>query len=457
MGHMAADPLAHALFQTSQILTVSELNQLARRTLEQGIPLLQVAGEISNLTRASSGHIYFTLKDEQAQVRCTMWRNKAQLLAFRPENGMRVEARAQVTLYELRGDYQLSVEGLRQAGAGTLFEAFMRLKLRLQAEGLFDPALKRQPPRFPRRIGIVTSPAAAAYQDVLATLRRRAPCMPVVLYPAAVQGEPAPTQLSQAVTTASARAARDQIDLILLVRGGGSIEDLNAFNDEALARAIRASHCPVISGVGHETDFTIADFAADVRAPTPTGAAELASSGYFEAAQRLVQLDRQLKQTMTHRLDTLAQRTDRAGLRLRHPRDVILSGMERCQQLGERLARAQNRVLERNQGRLEMLEVRLGAARPSVTGAQEALARIAERLSQAGTRLLANCRQRTDTLGVQLELLSPEAVLTRGYSITRDREGRVVRHIGCLKAGDAVEIQLQDGRVGARISGSEPL
>lgn len=440
-----------AALPPSTVLTVSELNRLARRTLEQRFPLLQVAGEISNLTRAASGHVYFTLKDEQAQVRCTMWRSKAQLLAFRPENGMQVEARALVTLYEVRGDFQLSIEGLRQAGAGNLFEAFLRLKTRLEAEGLFDPTRNRALPRFPRRIGIITSPAAAAFQDVLVTLRRRAPNLQVVLYPAAVQGETAAMQLRQALAAASDRASDDQIDLVLLVRGGGSIEDLNAFNDEALARVIRASSVPVISGVGHETDFTIADFAADARAPTPTGAAELASGGYFDAGQRLLQLEQGLQRTMQRRLDTLAQRLDRASLRLRHPRERIAAEVERCEQLHERLARARSRMVERNQARLEMLAVRIRALCPTIGPAREHLERLSRRLTEAAARLIADRQRRTDTLAVQLELLAPQAVLARGYSIARDRQGHIVRSIDDLAQGDALEIQLHDGRVNTRV------
>ncbi len=266
---------------STPVIAVSALNRMAREALEAALPLLWVGGEISNLTRASSGHVYFTLKDASAQVRCAMWRNRAQLLAFRPENGMRVEARALVTLYEARGDYQLNVEALRPAGIGNLFEAFNRLKARLAAEGLFDPDQRRPLPRFPRAVGIVTSLQAAALRDVLVTLRRRAPHLPVVLYPAPVQGADAAARLVAAVRDAGRRAPQDGIDLLLLVRGGGSIEDLWSFNDEALARALRACPLPVVCGVGHETDFTIADFAADLRAPTPTGAAEIASAGWL--------------------------------------------------------------------------------------------------------------------------------------------------------------------------------
>ena len=263
--------------QLAPILTVSALNRLARETLEAALPLMWIGGEISNLTRAASGHLYFTLKDGSAQVRCTMWRNRAQLLAFRPQNGMQVEARALVTLYEARGDFQLSVEAVRPAGMGDLFEAFKRLKDKLAAEGLFDAEAKRALPRFPRAIGLITSPAAAALRDVLVTLERRAPQLSIVLYPVPVQGADAAARLTDAVRRASARAHQDGIEALVLVRGGGSLEDLWSFNDEALARALRHCSVPVISGVGHETDFTIADFAADLRAPTPTAAAEMAA------------------------------------------------------------------------------------------------------------------------------------------------------------------------------------
>ena len=269
------------------VLSVSDLNRLARETLEARFPLLWVAGEVSNLTRAPSGHLYFTLKDEAAQVRCTMWRNRAHLLPFQLAHGMRVEARALVTLYEARGDYQLNVETLRRAGQGNLAEAFQRLKEKLAAEGLFDPGRKRPLPAYPRGIGLVTSPQAAALHDVLVCLRRRAPHLPVVLYPAPVQGDSAAPRLMEALRQAGARAGQDGIDLLLLVRGGGSLEDLWAFNDEALARAIAACPLPVVAGVGHETDFTIADFVADLRAATPTAAAELATAGFHAAARAL--------------------------------------------------------------------------------------------------------------------------------------------------------------------------
>jgi exodeoxyribonuclease VII large subunit len=383
---------------------VSELNRLTREVLESALPALWVSGEISNLTRAGSGHLYFTLKDAQAQVRCTMWRNRAQLLPFRPENGMRVDAWALATLYEARGDYQLNVDALRRAGAGDLLEAFQKLKDKLNAEGLFDPARRRPLPPFPTGIGIITSPAAAALHDVLASLRRRAPGLPVVLYPAAVQGVTAPRQLRDALETAARRARKDGIDLLLLVRGGGSLEDLWAFNDEALARAIAACPLPVVSGVGHETDFTIADFVADLRAPTPTAAAELISAGYFGARTTLNTLAQRQHQAIHRHLQTLAQRTDRCALRLVHPR--------------ERLLRA-----------------------------HEDLARHAQRLRQAMSTHLENNAHRLAQLATNLQHLGPHAVLARGYSITRDADGNILRSIQTTQAGEALDIQLADGHL----------
>jgi exodeoxyribonuclease VII large subunit len=390
-------------------ISVSALNRLTREILETALPALWVNGEISNLTRAGSGHLYFTLKDAQAQVRCTMWRNRAQLLPFRPENGMRVDARALATLYEARGDYQLNIDALRRAGAGDLLEAFQKLKDKLNTEGLLDPARRRPLPSFPAGIGIITSPAAAALHDVLATLRRRAPGLPVVLYPAAVQGVTAPRQLRDALETAAQRAKKDGIDLILLVRGGGSLEDLWAFNDEALARTIAACPLPVVSGVGHETDFTIADFVADLRAPTPTAAAELVSAGYFGARTTLHTLAQRQHQAIHRHLQTLAQRTDRCALRLIHPR--------------ERLLRA-----------------------------HEDLTRHAQRLRQAMAAQLENNAHHLTRLATNLQHLGPHAVLARGYSITRDADGNILRSTQTTRTGETLDIQLADGHLDAVIT-----
>ncbi|AKU13033.1 exodeoxyribonuclease VII, large subunit [Azoarcus sp. CIB] len=436
-------------------ISVSALNRVARETLEARFPLLWVSGEISNLTRAPSGHLYFTLKDAQAQVRCTMWRNRAQLLPFRPENGMRVDARSLVTLYEARGDFQLSVEALRQTGQGNLFEAFLRLKEKLAAEGLFDPAAKRELPPYPRRIGVVTSPAAAAWKDVLAALQRRAPHLEVVLYPSPVQGADAGARLAEAVRTAHARAAEDGIDLLLLVRGGGSIEDLWAFNDEGLARAIRACTVPVVSGVGHESDFTIADFAADVRAATPTGAAELASAGYHAARARVGEIERSLSARMERRLHGLAQRLDRAALRLVHPRERLGLACERSERLAARLGVAMTRRLERLEGARRVLELRLVARKPDLRREMERCVRAAQRLGTAGEQLVQRRAERLAALATHLQHLAPQAVLARGYSITRDAEGRILRTADETAAGKEISVELAIGRLRAIVNSTE--
>ncbi|MDR1063998.1 MAG: exodeoxyribonuclease VII large subunit [Azoarcus sp.] len=434
---------------TQRVIGVEALNRLVREALEAAIPLLWIGGEISNLVRAASGHVYFTLKDAQAQVRCTMWRNRAQLLPFRPENGMRVEARALVTLYEARGDYQLNIETLRPAGAGGLHEAFLRLKDKLAAEGLFDPARRRSLPVFPRAFGIVTSPAAAALRDVLVTLRRRAPGAAVVLYPAAVQGADAPRQLREALETAGRRAGIDGIDLVMLVRGGGSLEDLDAFNDEALARAIAACPVSVVSGVGHETDFTIADFAADLRAPTPTAAAELVSAGYFGANGILAAAAQRMRQAIDRQLAALAQRIDRCAPRLIHPRERLRRAREDLIRHEQRLRQAVTIHLGESAHHLSQLELRLRAQRPVSAARRMRLDSLGERLERAVHGLCPAQRQRLDALAASLRHLGPHAVLARGYSIARDAAGNILRSAVDVRPGDALEIQFADGRIDA--------
>jgi exodeoxyribonuclease VII large subunit len=446
------DPVAAQRDVPDPVLSVSELNRLARQTLEQRFPLLWVAGEISNLTRAPSGHLYFTLKDDAAQVRCTMWRNRAQMLPFQPIHGMRVEARALVSLYEARGDYQLNVETLRQAGLGSQFEAFNRLKQKLAAEGLFDAALKRDLPAFPRGVGIVTSPKAAALRDVLAAFARRAPHLPLLLYPAPVQGEAAPALLAEAVAQAGARAAADGIDVLLLVRGGGSLEDLAAFNDEALARAIRACPIPVVSGVGHETDFSIADFVADLRAATPTAAAELASAGYHAAAQDLDLLRTRLGRAAGRRLEGAAQRLDRAALRLVHPRQRLEQAAQQLALLHQRLGAALGRSGERRSTRLDTLAMRLHARRPEAGRLRQTVDQLLHRLQRAATSAHARRAQQLTALAGQLELLNPEAILGRGYSIARDQAGNILHRADQVEAGDAVSVQLGQGTLGTVVT-----
>src|SRR5512139_3302943 len=365
---------------TPPVLTVSELNRMARRALESALPLLWVEGEVSNFTRAASGHWYFSLKDANAQVRCVMFRGRNQFADFTPANGDHVEIRALPSLYEARGEFQLGAEAIRRAGAGRVYEAFLKLKAKLEGEGLFDPARKRALPRFPCRLGIVTSPQAAALHDVLTALARRMPGLPVILYPTPVQGAGAGAQIAAAIRMAGERA---ECDVLLVCRGGGSLEDLWAFNDEAVARAIAASPMPVVSGVGHETDFTLADFAADLRAPTPTAAAELASPAREELLQQLGHLARQLHHHRARKQHGEMQRLDYLARRLVHPAEQLRRQQLGVDQLAQRLHHTTRARLTHEQLRLARLSQRLVTPLHIIQRAQQRLVSLGSRAQRA--------------------------------------------------------------------------
>ena len=411
------------------VVTVSELNRRVRALLENQFETLWVAGELSNVKKAPSGHWYFCLKDPAAQIECAMFRTRAQFLDFRPENGQQVEVRARVTLYEPRGHFQLVVEEIRKAGLGALFEAFEKLKAKLQAEGLFDAGRKRALPAFPRAIGIVTSPAAAALRDVLTTLARRARMVPVILYPAQVQGESAAAQIARAIALANARA---EVDVLIIARGGGSLEDLWAFNEEVVARAICASAIPMVSGVGHETDFSIADFVADMRAATPTAAAVAASPDRIGYCDAVTALRRRLARDVRRTVEAGAQRLDSAARRLLTPAERVARDRERVAQLARRLARAL----------------------PDLAAERRALRRVREQL---GAALGAGLRERSGRaaqLRTALAHLDPTQVLGRGYSIVRDAEGHVRTTSRGLAPGNALDITFSEG--GALVKVHEP-
>ncbi|MEW6690797.1 MAG: exodeoxyribonuclease VII large subunit [Pseudomonadota bacterium] len=387
------------------VLSVSQLLKSARDLLERRFPLQWIAGEISGLRPAPSGHLYFVLKDAQAQVDCVMFRSRAASLDWEPKDGMQVEARALVTLYEPRGRFQLMVEAMRRAGLGPLYEKFLKLKDRLEREGLFDPVAKRPVPEHPKRIGVVTSLAAAALRDVLTTLARRNPAIPVIVYPAPVQGEGAAARLAQALATASARA---ECDVLLLVRGGGSIEDLWQFNEEAVARAIRASKIPVVVGVGHETDFTIADFAADRRAPTPTAAAELVSPSREALLGRLADLAVRVSREATRKMEYAMQTVDALAKRLVHPAERLRNSWRDLQHLAVRLSAAVARRLEQFLGRVK--EARAG-----------------------------------------LSAFDHPALLARGYSVTRNAKGEILRDAARIADGEIIGTELAKGRVESKV------
>lgn len=390
----------------TKVLTVTELNRLARNVLEQSFPLFWVSGEVSNFTRAASGHWYFSLKDTGAQVRCVMFKGRNSFCDFTPREGDKIEARCTVTLYEARGDFQLTVEFVQRAGLGALFEAFERLKNKLSNEGLFDAAFKRAIPKYPRQIGIVTSADAAALRDVLSTLKRRMPSIPIIIYPTPVQGRGVAQLIANAINTANARA---ECDVLIICRGGGSIEDLWQFNEEVVARAIASCNIPTISGVGHETDFTICDFVADIRAATPTAAAELATPSREAILGSLKQLKLQLVKNIQFALNQKAQALDYLARRLISPTQQIEQQKTRLQQLANRLNISITQQLQTKQQHLQ-------------------------RLSQ------------------NLTHLNPQAVLTRGYAFVQNKRGEIISASQQLQNGDEVTLTFGVGSAEATIN-----
>ncbi len=457
-----------------KIYAVRELVAELRTQLERTFTDVYLEGEISNYRPADSGHLYFTLKDASAQLRAVMWRTQARLLRFRPENGLQVIARGRVTIYDERGDLQFQAEYLEPKGAGALQVAFEQLKAKLAAEGLFDAARKKPIPVLPARIGLVTSPQGAAVQDILNVLQRRHESMHVLIYPAQVQGEAAASEVTAGVRYFNRRA---QVDVIIVARGGGSFEDLFAFNDEGLARVIAGSAIPVISAVGHETDFTICDFVSDLRAPTPSAAAELVVRSKRELSDKLLGFHKRMTQSMNYKLlrahnelSRLAQHAAFARMR-----DTIARRQQRIDDLVFRLAQANSRMLKAQGRRLELLEaklrhhdlrVRTGAMRNRLeertaqlhTAMSRRLAtrsnelhRLSATMQHAGQALLSRRRARWERLHSTLQTLSPKAILARGYALVFTSDGRLVRDASQLEAGDQVRAQVANGEFTARV------
>ncbi|NJB95050.1 exodeoxyribonuclease VII large subunit [Xanthomonas arboricola] len=437
--------------RNEQILTPSQLNTLARDLLEGSFPLVWVEAELSSVTRPSSGHLYFTLKDARAQIRCAMFKPKSTWLKFQPREGLRVLARGRLTLYEARGDYQLVLDHMEEAGEGALRRAFDELRARLAAEGLFDAERKQPLPAHVRRLAVITSPSGAAVRDVLSVLARRFPLLEVDLLPSLVQGDSAAAQITSLLQRADASG---RYDVILITRGGGSLEDLWAFNDERLARAIAAAHTPVVSAVGHETDFSLSDFVADVRAPTPSVAAELLVPDQRELVARVRRARARMAQLQQHALGNAMQRADRLALRLRaHSPQARLQLLQRRQQdAGRQLRARMTQVLERLQARLQRTQARLHAHNP-----QRDLARLQQRLralhpQAAMQRRLQHDQLRLRSLARSLEAVSPLATVARGYAIvTRPADGSVVRSAAEVSAGERLRAQLADGSIEVRV------
>ncbi len=428
--------------EKNRVLRVAELNFAIKQLLESNVPLLWVRGEISNLVRAASGHWYFSLKDDQAQVRCVMFRHKNQLLREPIANGQLVEVLAVATLYEQRGDFQLTVEQMRPAGLGILYEQFERLKQLLESEGLFAAARKRALPAFPRRIGIVTSPQAAALRDVLTTLKLRLPSVPVLLYPAPVQGTGSAEKIASAIQIANRRA---ECDVLILCRGGGSIEDLWAFNEEIVARAIAASDIPIVSGVGHETDFTIADFAADERAPTPTAAAQRVAPDRHALLGSMRDKAQHLERTQRNRLQNAMQALDYLQRRLVHPAQQLQRRAQQLDQLQQRLQRAFTHRKQQQHWQWQSLVQRLRAAGSDFARLRDQQANLAQRLNKAMRAVQAQRAGRVENLAQHLILLDPKQVLARGYSLVQDANGSVVSDAGQLAVGAELRITFAKG------------
>jgi exodeoxyribonuclease VII large subunit len=436
-----------------EVFSISQLNAQARMLLERGLGSVWLEGEISNLARPASGHWYFSLKDESAQVRCAMFRSRSMLVRFPVKDGAQVLARGRVSLYEARGEFQVVVEHLEEAGEGALRRRFEELKKKLLAEGLFAAEKKQPLPTLPRRIGVITSPTGAALRDILHILQRRFPAVPVLIYPVAVQGEAAPREVVQALQVADAR--RD-CDVLILARGGGSLEDLMAFNDESVARAIYACGIPVISGVGHETDVTIADFVADERAPTPSGAAERAVPDSAQYLRALSALERGLAQSIRRKLLSLRQSLAHSERALGHlsPRARLRQHAQRLDELEQRLQRSVSARLERARVRLANAAVLLGRSSPvrRLVPLKQRLEAAQRRVPVAMQRRLQAARERFERSLRTLNAVSPLATLDRGYAIVTDDGSHVVTDASSLVPGSSIEARLARGSVRATVT-----
>lgn len=431
---------------STRAISVSELNKQARSLLERSFLIISVEGELSNFVRPSSGHWYFTLKDEKAQVRCAMFRNRSQFLKYQPKNGDRVLVRAKVSLYEGRGDFQLICDYMEESGSGRLQQAYEELKARLHREGLFDNQHKKPLPSHPAHIGIITSPTGAAIHDILTVLKRRFPGLPVTLYPTAVQGEEAIIQIERSIELAN---RHNCCDVLIIGRGGGSLEDLWAFNEERVARAVFNSQIPVISAVGHEVDMVITDFIADVRAPTPSAAAEMVSPDQQTLQLRLNQAKQRLAAQLKRQLYFRRERLMALRARLRHPGDQLRQQAQRLDDLEQRMQRAMLRKLSDRYSRLQTLQQRLQNQQPSqqISRYRQQVTQHQHQLQQLFQARLKQARMELKAQAGRLHAVSPLATLDRGYAIVQDENGKVLQDSQQVQAGDHIQTRLQKGRL----------
>jgi exodeoxyribonuclease VII large subunit len=448
--------LTFNLQPTRQILTVSELTARIRDLLARNFTDIFVQGEISNCRPAQSGHIYFTLKDDRAQVRCVFFKQQQRGVKFRPEDGLQVTVRGSISVYEQRGEYQIYVEKIEPIGLGALQLAFEQLKKRLEAEGLFDPARKKPLPLLPSRIGLITSPRGAAVRDVVRILTRRFPNVHLTVYPVRVQGEEAAGEIVKALKFFN---EKKMVDVLILARGGGSLEDLWAFNEEVVARAIAASEIPVISGVGHETDFTIADFVADVRASTPSAAAELVVQTRREFDKHIADLRGALAEQVRYRILVLSRRVHEFAARrgFRRPLDLLRQQRQRADELTSRLALGLRARLEQSRKRFTAAHLRIVSFdfRVKIAAFRLRLERRAADLGVRAERLLQKKRDRVEKLLLQLNERSPLKVLERGYAIATDAKGAVLRDASQVQIGDSVSLQLHRGKLSTEVKKKE--
>ena len=435
-----------------KVYTVSRLNREVRRLLLDHFEPVRLEGEISNLSRPASGHVYFSLKDTDAQVRCAMFRGRNRTLDFKPENGMQVLVHARVDLYEVRGDFQLIVNFMEVAGRGELHRRFEEVKRKLAKEGLFEQARKRAIPEAPRRVGVITSKHGAALHDVLTTLKQRFPAIEVVVYPTPVQGDEAPASICRMIETANSRR---ETDVLILARGGGSLEDLWAFNEERVARAVAASALPIITGVGHEVDFTIADFVADDHAPTPTAAAQRASPDRAALLQNAADLHRRMRNRLTERIRATAQTLalQQSQLMRFHPATRIEQWMQKVDEAGERLHLDARNFMDVAARRLAFLKTALEHRAPlgDVRAAAVRSANAAKAMNLAAGRAVQVHRHRLEQLSARLDARNPLATLQRGYAIAIDERGRAIRSVGSVETGQKIEVRVADGRIDATV------
>jgi exodeoxyribonuclease VII large subunit len=436
-------------------LTVGQLNRRAKQLLEGHFPQVWVEAEISNFAAPSSGHWYFTLKDQQAQVRCAMFRGYNSRLRFTPNSGDQVLVRAKLSLYEARGDYQLIVEHMEPAGAGALARAFEELKFRLSQEGLFNSELKKPLPALPQHIAVITSPTGAAIHDILTVLKRRFPAIPVTVIPVAVQGEQAAPEIARAIAIANHQVTIGQADydVIIAGRGGGSLEDLWAFNEELVARAIVASELPVVSAVGHEVDFSIADFVADARAATPSQAAELLSPDQNEWLSRLQGYEILLDQAMTRLIKDKQLEVKLLRSQLVHPGSRLQEFSQRLDELEMRLDKGFKHQLQQQQHSLQLLQLRLQQCLPreQINQLHELSSHLYQRLQLAISKQLDSCRQQLSSSAQLLNVVSPLATLERGYSIAFDADNNIIRSTKALKPGDRIKTRLSAGSLTSEV------